>query len=231
MTPQSISRRLNCPVEIVLRGIAALEKPDPTSRTPDHEGRRIVKLDEHRDWGWFIVNYQYYRNLASEEQRREKTRLRTQKWRGKRKETPSDAPVTHVDASDAMQREREMEEGTYEQVPEPVLTPPVDPNWGARIESIHTWYSEQRGGDIRLDEFNKRLWWEWFRLGYEEDDFKRVFHMKRSLTANGDHPAGEHLRNLLDPAKFPDLLADAKSGIKPKPRSARIVPEFPQNAI
>ena len=103
MTPESISRRLNCPLEIVLRGISTLEKPDTKSRTPDHEGRRIVKLDEHRAWGWFIVNYEYYRSLASEEQRREKTKLRTQKWRNKQPKPSSDAPVTHVDASDAMQ--------------------------------------------------------------------------------------------------------------------------------
>ena len=35
--------------------------------------RRIARLDEHREWGWLIVNYEEYRKIASEEQRREKT--------------------------------------------------------------------------------------------------------------------------------------------------------------
>lgn len=78
-----IAREINVPEAIVRKAIAELEAPDELSRTPDHGGRRIVRLEEHRDWGWFIVNYQYYRNLVNEEQRREKTRLRVQKFRGK----------------------------------------------------------------------------------------------------------------------------------------------------
>lgn len=107
MTREAIAARTRLPLEMVTEAIAELEKPDPESRTPDHEGRRIARLDEHRTWGWLIVNYDRFRQTASEEQRREKTKLRTQKWRGKRPETHSDAPVTLGDASDAMQKQRE----------------------------------------------------------------------------------------------------------------------------
>ena len=61
-THEAIARRTNVPLEIVKREIAELEKPDPKSRTPIYEGRRIVRLDEHKDWGWVIVNYQLPRN-------------------------------------------------------------------------------------------------------------------------------------------------------------------------
>lgn len=98
MTPTAIAARTRIPLKDVSVMLATLEQPDPESRTPDHDGRRIAKLDEHRTWGWCILNYDKFRSLASEEQRREKTRIRTEKWRKKRS-------VTHCDAGDAMQRQ------------------------------------------------------------------------------------------------------------------------------
>ncbi len=82
MTHEAISRRTNRALEIIHKTISELEGADPRSRTPDMNGARIFRLDEHRDWGWGIVNYDYFRNLASEEQRREKTRQRVRKHRG-----------------------------------------------------------------------------------------------------------------------------------------------------
>lgn len=39
--------------------------PDPGSRTPDHDGARLVLLDpDNRDWGWRIVNHAKYRERA-----------------------------------------------------------------------------------------------------------------------------------------------------------------------
>jgi hypothetical protein len=71
MTPDAISRETTIPIEIIKKGIEALEKPDPESRSPEEEGRRIVRLRETSTWGWRLVNYQYYRNLKREEDRRE----------------------------------------------------------------------------------------------------------------------------------------------------------------
>jgi hypothetical protein len=83
MTPEAIARRTNRPLELIQKTLSELEGPDPYSRTPDASGARIFRLDEHRNWGWGIVNYGYYRKLASEEQRREKTKLRVAKHREK----------------------------------------------------------------------------------------------------------------------------------------------------
>ena len=113
MTHESISRRTNVPIEIVRAGITKLEAEDPKSRNPEYKGQRIIRLDDHRDWGWFIVNYAHYRNLASEEQKREKTLARVHKHRGKSINnapvTHCNAPVTPVNACNAMQKEREKE--------------------------------------------------------------------------------------------------------------------------
>ena len=95
MTHEAIARRTNAPLDIVKKGIERLEMPDDSSRNPDYEGRRIVRLDEHRSWGWWIVNYEYYRNLASEEQKRARTRERVRKFRQK-SVTPCNADVTRA---------------------------------------------------------------------------------------------------------------------------------------
>ena len=71
MTPEAISRITTVPLEIITKGIVALERPDPKSRTPDMEGRRIIRLREDRDWGWSIVNHSHYRSLRSAEERRD----------------------------------------------------------------------------------------------------------------------------------------------------------------
>ena len=39
--------------------------PDTESRSPEEEGARIVRLDEHRIWGWRVVNYVKYRALGT----------------------------------------------------------------------------------------------------------------------------------------------------------------------
>lgn len=69
-TPSAISRRTNIPQDIIERAIDSLSQPDPSSRSDDEGGRRVVLLDEHRNWGWRIVNHKYYRDLASAAEKR-----------------------------------------------------------------------------------------------------------------------------------------------------------------
>jgi hypothetical protein len=85
-THEAIARITNRPLTVIKETIAELEGPDPRSQSPDYKGARIKRLDDHRDWGWFIVNYKHYRQIASEEQRREKTLARVKRHRDKAKE-------------------------------------------------------------------------------------------------------------------------------------------------
>jgi hypothetical protein len=71
MTPDAISRITTIPLEIIETGLQELSKPDPESRSPLEEGRRIAPLSDHRSWGWKVVNYEHYRKIRSEEERRE----------------------------------------------------------------------------------------------------------------------------------------------------------------
>jgi hypothetical protein len=71
LTPSAIARRTTIPLEIIEMGISALLLPDPESRTPTEEGKRIVPLSASRSWGWRIVNYKRYRELKREVDRRD----------------------------------------------------------------------------------------------------------------------------------------------------------------
>lgn len=70
ITQDAISRRINLPLEEVVPMLAILCAPDNQSRSKDYEGRRLIPLDFHRDWGWKIVNYEYYREIRDEEARK-----------------------------------------------------------------------------------------------------------------------------------------------------------------
>lgn len=71
MTPEAIAARTRIPLVTVNRHLIALQSPDSRSRTPECEGRRLVLLDANRSWGWRIVNYQMYRDIRNETERRE----------------------------------------------------------------------------------------------------------------------------------------------------------------
>lgn len=87
--PKAIAEEVGLSIEQVRTALSALESPDPESRSPEEEGRRIVRLDEHRAWGWRIVNHAKYRAIRSEEERREQNRLAQQRWREKHKQPVS----------------------------------------------------------------------------------------------------------------------------------------------
>jgi len=117
MTQTAIAARTRIPLEEVTAMLCKLEQPDPESRTPDADGRRIERLDTHRTWGWHIINYSRFRQIASEAQRREKTRERVARFKAKRQQsatgnapvTHGNAPVTPANAGNAMQKQKQMQ--------------------------------------------------------------------------------------------------------------------------
>ena len=81
MTPQAISSRTGIPLEIIGEGISYLEQEDPYSRSPDENGKRITRLDEHRPWGWSIVNHGKYKSLQDADTIRHQNKIRKQRQR------------------------------------------------------------------------------------------------------------------------------------------------------
>lgn len=102
MTPDAIARRTSIPLEIITAGLEHLAKPDPYTRTPGEDGRRIVLIDDHRPWGWRLVNHAKYRALRNMEQKHEADRQRMAKKRRQNNGVAigrhSVAEVAHTDA-------------------------------------------------------------------------------------------------------------------------------------
>lgn len=97
MTPQVLSGRTSIPLEIIQKGIKELSDPDPDSRTPGAEGRRITLLDEHRTWGWHIVNHAKYQAIRTKQDKLEADRQRIAEKRkaNKSKDVADSRNVSH----------------------------------------------------------------------------------------------------------------------------------------
>src|SRR4051812_11918248 len=96
MTPQAMAARTSIPLEIIKNGIPILEASDPYSRTPGQDGKRIELLDEHRPWGWHIVNHEKYKHLRDAKEVRAQNRERQQRFRDKKSVTASNGKSRSV---------------------------------------------------------------------------------------------------------------------------------------
>lgn len=80
---RAISEEVGLSVDDVKAACSALEAPDPESRTNVAQGARIQRIDDHRAWGWKIVNYAKYRDIRNEEERRVQNRKAQERFREK----------------------------------------------------------------------------------------------------------------------------------------------------
>ncbi len=97
MTPQAIAARTSIPLEILTKGIEVLSAPDPYTRTPGSEGRRIELIDDHRPWGWHLINHEKYKRMQDADTIRQQTRDRVRRHREQKaanSETPGNDGVT-----------------------------------------------------------------------------------------------------------------------------------------
>ena len=65
-----LANRARVPLEDTQAALNAFLSPDPYSRTPDHEGRRIESIDG----GWRLLNHEKYRAIRDEESVKESKR-------------------------------------------------------------------------------------------------------------------------------------------------------------
>lgn len=158
MTPPAIAGKTSIPLDIIEKGIKILEAPDPYSRTPGSDGVRIELLDDHRPWGWHIVNYQKYRDIVRREDKRRADRERLAKKRkslngnGCRKVSQSVANVAHTDTDTNTDTDTGTSKHTVASLPEFDDLKRIYPkragssNWkkaqgacNARLKAGHTW--------------------------------------------------------------------------------------------
>lgn len=95
MTRQSLSRRLNIPLKVLNREIEKLESEDKASRDDEFSGKRLERLDDHRDWGWRILNWEKYELLRTRADVAERVRRHREKKKtgGDISATGSEIPV------------------------------------------------------------------------------------------------------------------------------------------
>ena len=109
MTPEAISRRTNVPLEIITSAIDTLTQADPKSRSHHEDGKRLMLIDSHRDWGWQIVNYQHYRGIVDDESRRAYFRDKQREYRSKQSKSVKDNSISSTLSKEITQAEAEAE--------------------------------------------------------------------------------------------------------------------------
>jgi hypothetical protein len=116
MTEAAISRRIGASMDEVEWGLGELSRPDPRSKTPDHEGRRIEKL-EGTGYGWRIINFESYKAMKSAEDMREKTKERVRRHRENKKKQGETDDVTAGNTSNTTQRQRQRQRQSEKEEP------------------------------------------------------------------------------------------------------------------
>ena len=114
MTHDAIARRTNVPLDLVKECIEELSQPDDKSRSHVEDGRRIALVDDHRDWGWQIVNYEHYRYLMDEEARRSYFRNKQREYRLSKTVKDSERQSKNVSDSLELSKMSTQEEGEGE---------------------------------------------------------------------------------------------------------------------
>lgn len=199
MTRQAIARRTNVPLEIVNAAIKVLEGRDPASRDPAEDGRRIVRLDEHRDWGWSIVNWNKYEAIRNTADQRMRTRERVRRHRERQRSDASPSalpqeteaatePATEAEAT-LQERYRPLQTITRPKRGSAVASPMAEglslEDW---LESLKTDVAYQ-GIDVQR-EYNKMV--RWCETNRKEPTRRRFINWlnrcDRPLTAQASKP-------------------------------------------
>lgn len=117
---RAIAEEVGLSIEEVKDAIVSLESPDEESRSPEENGSRLLRLDEHRAWGWRVVNYGKYRAIRNSDDRREQNRLAKQRQRKSKmsaKVSHESAMSAHAEAEAEAEAEAQAEEEGTPQPP------------------------------------------------------------------------------------------------------------------
>lgn len=164
MTPNAISSRTGIPIDYIKAGIEILEKEDKYSRTNKDDGKRIILIDEHRPWGWRIVNHKYYRDLASKTDKREKDKERiANKRKEKRSQVVDSKEVSQSVASSRTKSQMSPIQDTY--------TDTIKTN--VKLVFDH-WKTTLKHPRAQLDSKRSKLIANSLKIGYSVDDLKKA---------------------------------------------------------
>lgn len=206
MTPPALSRRTNIPIDIIQEGISYLELPDEYSRSQLEEGRRIIRIDENRNWGWQIVNHAYYRDLASREDKREKDRIRIA---DKRAQLVDNSEVSQPVAT--CRTESQMSPMQDARCKMQDVNKPLSSKLDQPAKDIIIYLNEKAGRDYKLVDSNLALVRARLKEGNTVEDLKRVVDTKIAEWS-GNPEMEKYLRpaTLFNALKFNQYIGEKK---------------------
>lgn len=141
ITPQVIGYLTGMGTERAVAALAELEGVDWDSRTPDDDGRRIERLDEHRAWGWRIKNYLAYRSIRDEGERSQQNREAQARFKGKPRsaEVSQGKPDEPKSAQAEAEAEGESQKLLFNSVERPRAVVVQNPAKKAETEEERNW--------------------------------------------------------------------------------------------
>jgi hypothetical protein len=151
-----LAKRAGVALAVCEKALLKFLSPDPYSRTPDFEGRRIEKMDG----GWRLLNYLKYRERATHEDQRRLNADRQRRFKERRGNAPvtvGNAPVT-ANNGNSTEAEAEAEALAHKQkaslsVSSPTASPP--PQAKEKLRPVFTKKPEQKIKDTLAQDFIK----------------------------------------------------------------------------
>ena len=114
------------PIEKCRSALDKFMSPDPESRTPDCEGRRIEKIDG----GWAIINHAKYRRLASKEDAVEKNAERQRRFKERKTVTVTQGNASVTLGNAQVTQDRDIAEAEAEAEADKKDMTPLPPKGG-----------------------------------------------------------------------------------------------------
>lgn len=81
LNPKMLAMLLGGPQPEIEKAIEYLQRPDPDSRSKDHEGRRLIREGQYQ---YFVPTFDTYRKILNEDERRDYNRLKQQEHRARK---------------------------------------------------------------------------------------------------------------------------------------------------
>lgn len=169
-----LARVANLTLEETLVSIDRLEGPDPYSKNPDHDGRRVIRVPTRG--GWQILNYGVYRERRNEEERQAYMRQYMQEYRkgsvNSRKQLLTNVSqgkpaLANAEGDEEAEVEVEVESKAERTQPPP---PPPDPVFGDESPEVAKACDKRNFADWRI-QIGKRIF-----VGQDErDEWKTLF--------------------------------------------------------
>ena len=93
LNPKLLAAIIGMDQSAVIKSIEKLCEPDPDSRNPDEDGRRMVKEGQ---FAYRVVSHGIYRRMTDQDQRREYNRIKKREERARKKALKDNPPVKDV---------------------------------------------------------------------------------------------------------------------------------------